>query len=489
MYVSASVSEHGRSPVRQTAFQALCSVRLSVVPAAVVFLAALGIGAGGRITAAHAQAAGDSTPQTPPTEGLTSEPTGGESLAPVGTASSEDLMTETPGTFLDEVKLTGYVENSGVLNLGDSGEGGVNELRFYDFEDEVSFNMAELALKKDPSDAYPLGFGLVVTGGRDAQKNHALGLFREVEDVFPFEDTAEFDLQEVYGSYRLPVGKGLTLKAGKFVTLLGSEVIEGPLNLNVSRSLLFVYSIPLTHVGALASYPVGERVSLTAGPVLGWDVLDDNNDRLSWMGQVAVTPAENLATNLQLIVGPEQLDNDPVRWVADLVVNYTGIERLTLGLNGDYGHEDDEASLVAASAAGGNGESPTGVTGASLTGEAGVTPPGGSGASPIADSDASWWGLAGYAAYDWTAKFRTAGRLEYFDDSDGVRTLALGAGEPVSLWELTATAQYNIWNGLFGRLEYRHDGADREVFDLDGAGVPTSETQDTVTLAVYYAFF
>ena len=387
-----------------------------------------------------------------------------QSAAPIPTVGGEPAATEEEGTdpaeaptFLEEIKLSAYVENSGVVNLAGSDVGEVNELRLYDFESDYSFNMAELALKKDPSDTRPFGFGVVVTAGRDAQKNHALGLFRDEEDVFPFEETSEFDLQEVYASYRVPVGGGLTLKAGKFVTLLGYEVIESPLNLNTSRSLLFVYSIPLTHVGALLSYPIGSRVSLTGGPVVGWDVLDDNNDRPSWLGQLAVTPAEGLVTNLQWIVGPEQFDTDNVRWVADLVVNYTGIERLTLGLNGDYGWENDEASLVAAS-----------------------TP----------EADASWWGVGGYAAYDWTDRLRTAGRFEYFQDTDGVRTLALGPGREVKLWESTATLQYNIWNGLFGRLEYRHDEADAPVFDVEEpGGSPTSDSQDTIGLSVYYTAF
>jgi hypothetical protein len=373
--------------------------------------------------------------------------------ASIGQAQTDPARTP---TLLEEIKLSAYVENSGIVNLAGSDVGEVNELRFYDSESDYSFNMAEVSVKKDLSDARPFGFGLVVTGGRDAQKNHALGLFREEEDIFPFEDTPEVDLQEVYASYRVPIGSGLTLKAGKFVTLLGYEVIESPLNLNASRSLLFVYSIPLTHVGGLLSYPLGSRVTLTGGPVVGWDVLDDNNGQPSWMGQLAVTPTGGLVTNFQVVAGPEQFDTDKVRWVGDLVVSYSGIEKLTLGLNGDYGWEDDEASLVAAG---------------------------------LPETDASWGGVAGYAAYDWTARLRTAGRVEYFDDTDGVRTLALGAGQGVKLWEVTATVQLNVWNGLFGRVEYRHDQADADIFDIQGAGgAPTSDTQDTVGFTLYYMF-
>ena len=96
-------------------------------------------------------------------------------------------------------------------------------------------------------------------------------------DQFPFRNTPRYDLEEAYGSYAIPLGNGLTVKAGKFVTLLGYEVIEAPNNLTFSRSFLFSLAIPLTHVGALVTYPVFDWLSLTAGPVVGWDIGDDNN--------------------------------------------------------------------------------------------------------------------------------------------------------------------------------------------------------------------
>lgn len=366
---------------------------------------------------------------------------------------------EKPKTLLEEIVLFAYVENSAVWNLNGTGRGDVNELRFYDLDGGYTFNMAEFSVKKDPSDRYPFGFGLVVTAGRDAQKNHAIGIFRDDDDTFPFRNTSVFDLQEAYGSYKIPVGSGLTVKAGKFVTLLGYEVIESPNNLNFSRSFLFSFAIPLTHVGALASYSFTDWLSVTAGPVVGWDVADDNNDKLSWMGQIALTPIKDLTTSLNWITGPEQFNNGEIRTVLDLVVNYTGIKGLTLGLNFDYGWEEDEAALVASG-------------------------------TRSKTTDATWWGVAGYAAYDWTEKLRTAARLEYFNDAESVRTAARAAGSRTSLWELTATAQYKIWKGLVGRLEYRHDQANEKVFKLrDHGTTPTAKDQDTLTAALYYSFF
>ncbi|HTO11806.1 MAG TPA: hypothetical protein VMQ51_09550, partial [Candidatus Binatia bacterium] len=117
-----------------------------------------------------------------------------------------------PKSYLEEVMLFSYVENSYTWNLGDTSKGRVNDLRFYDFDDGYTFNIAEFSLKKDPSERYPFGYGLVLTAGVDSQKNHALGIFRGDDDQFAFRNTPRFDLQEAYISGRVPLGNGLVLK-------------------------------------------------------------------------------------------------------------------------------------------------------------------------------------------------------------------------------------------------------------------------------------
>jgi len=87
-----------------------------------------------------------------------------------------------PKTYLEELTLYSYIENSFVGNLRTTGRGDVNELRFYDHDNGYTFNAAELSLKKDPSERYRLGYGVVVTAGLDSQKNHSLGIFRDRDD-------------------------------------------------------------------------------------------------------------------------------------------------------------------------------------------------------------------------------------------------------------------------------------------------------------------
>ncbi len=370
---------------------------------------------------------------------------------------------EKPKTFWEENKLFGYIENSFTANLSGSGRGGVNELRFYDFHEGYTFNMAEFSLKKDPSEKYPFGYGLVVTAGIDSQKNHSFGIFRDENDAFPFRNTEKFDLQEAYLSGTVPVGSGLTLKAGKFVTLLGYEVIESPNNLNFSRGYLFELAVPLTHTGGLASYTFTDWFNVTAGVVLGWDDSKNVNDRVSYTGQFAFTPVKDFTANLNWIAGPEQIDNNNhQRYVLDWVLNYTGFKNWTLGVNVDYGHEQKEAFVESL--------------------------------GTRKNTDATWWGWAGYVAYDWTESLRTAVRQEFFRDAAGARS---GSGIGTDLWSTTATIQYKIWKGLVGRVEYRHDASDEKVFrvrysrpDITAQGLlPRGKSLDTISVSLYYSFF
>ena len=379
--------------------------------------------------------------------------------APTPPAESAPASEEKTPSFRDELRLFAYLEMSYTWNLGGASRGGVNELRVYDNIEGFTFNLAEFSVKKDPSERYPFGFGLVLTLGQDAQKNHSLGIFRGEDDESPFRNTSHFDLQEAYLSVRIPVGTGLILKAGKWVSLLGYEVIESPNNLNFSPGYLFNFAGPFTNTGVSATYSIADWITVVAAVTTGSDTSADNNDRPTYGGGFQLTPGKDLTFTVGTLVGPEQNDNNThIRWVLDLVGVYTGIDKLTLAGEITGGKEAHDPSLAAV--------------------------------NTRQDTDASWWGWGLWAAYDWTSRFRTALRQEYFKDADGART---GFGNELSLWSTTLTFQYKIWRGLVSRLEYRHDQANerafRERYDKTRALVPTSHSMDTISLSAYYTFF
>ena len=364
-----------------------------------------------------------------------------------------------PPSFRDELKLFAYVEQSFTWNANGAGRGGVNELRVYDFYEGFTFNVAEFSIKKDPSERYPFGFGLVLTTGQDAQKNHSLGLFRDEDDEFPFRNTAYFDLQEAYFSVKIPLGSGVTIKGGKWVSLLGYEVIESPNNLNFSRGILFNLAGPLTHTGGVINYSFTDWLTVQVGAVTGSDTSADNNRSPSFTGGFLVAPSKEFYVLVGTVVGPEQTnDNTHQRWILDAVAVYTGIHKRTLAGELTGGKETREASEVAA--------------------------------GTRQDRDATWWGWGFWGAYDFTERFRVALRQEYFKDAQGART---GLDNKVSLWTTTVTLQYRIWRGLVGRAEYRHDQADEKVFharyDDNHVLAPTARSMNTFSLSMYYTFF
>src|SRR5690348_7005482 len=194
-------------------------------------------------------------------------------------------------SYLEELMLFAYIEDSYVLKLGNQGHGNVNELRFYDHDTGNSFNAAELSVKKDPSARHPFGYGVALTAGIDSQKNHSLGIFRDADDSPPlYRNTERVDVPEAYASSLIPLSEGLTLKAGKWATLIGYEVYESPKNLNFSRSFLYTLGTPYTHTGLLATYPFTTWFSLTLGFTNGWDSSDNLNGYLKPTGSFAFTP-------------------------------------------------------------------------------------------------------------------------------------------------------------------------------------------------------
>jgi hypothetical protein len=410
-----------------------------------VAVAALAVGTVGPVWAQTPAPAAPAPPAAPKEEKLTEQKEG-----------------DKPKTLWDEFKLSSYIEMGATFNLnggskgvpGATSNGWTNPLRFYDIDQGYTFNMAELSIKRDPDEAFPFGMGLALTAGQDAQKNHSIGILRDDNDAFPFRNTPVFDVQEAYISARIPIGNGPVLKVGKFVTLLGYEVIESPANLNYSRGYLFGLAIPLTTTGGLVSYSFTDQLSAQAGLVLGWDRSNTDNVGPSGTGQIAFTPTKDLSTALNFIVGPEASgDKNPIRWVVDLTANYTGLSNFTFGFNFDYGSQANDVFLSS---------------------------------QGLGDKSASWYGIAAYAAYDFLKDFRVALRQEWFNDVDGVRT---GTVDGVTLFSTTATLQYNIWKGLFTRGEYRHDSANEAVYGCRAATGCLKKAQDTLSASLYYKFF
>jgi len=347
--------------------------------------------------------------------------------------------------WVRNLSLSGFVDASYVYNT-QRPESRANSLRVFDTEaNGFQPHALDLVVQKPVSEDSRVGFRGELIFGEDAEVLGSVttGLGSQTDEV---------DLFQAYAEALLSVGNGLNVKFGKFATLHGAEVVASKDNWNFSRSFLFGYAEPITHTGVRLSYPFADWFTGIFGVSNGWDVVDDNNTAktVEWQGSFIPSPKTTLSvTGMH---GAEQTgDNRDKRHLFGLVAGYNPTDKLGFKLAYDYGHEQDAVS-----------EGP--------------------------DEDASWQGVAGYARYQFNDWYALAGRAEYFDDSDGVRTgvrTGARAATSVGLWELTLTNEFKVYKDLITRLEYRHDHASDAVF---AAGSSFDNTQDTLSAEVIYPF-
>jgi hypothetical protein len=320
--------------------------------------------------------------------------------------------------------------------------------RYFDKDyNKLSFNDLNITLEKPEKD-WGVGFKLVGDFGRTAELLREATLWGR---TLHREPSAE--LREAFLTTTIPMGAGLQIKGGLFVTTLGAEIIPAPgaYNDNISRSFLFNFAIPFRHLGVLFTYPVHKVLSIYAGPVTGWDNPRDNNNQPSVLGGINFTPLDAFSLASNAIYGPEQRHRTgPKRFTWSNVATIKPFDPLTLVAEYTFGFEED----------------------ASLGGT----------------RDARWRGLAGYASYAWTDRFTTAVRAEGFNDRDGAR---LG-GEPfgthaqVKVAEVTLTGAYKFTKMFLGRAEVRQDWANRRFYQRGSSNADKNQT--TFALQLLYTY-
>lgn len=346
--------------------------------------------------------------------------------------------------FMHDLTISGMVSSSVNYNANEPDDR-VND--FHQFDGTVNtfqVDQAQLIFHKHPEEG--VGFRTDI-------------IFAEVADNIASGGTSSsdnVDLEQAYVNYRASVyDRPLDIWFGKYVTLAGAEVIEDPSNTNwnITHSFMFYYSIPFTHTGARASYAATDWLTAIAGVNNGWDLLTDNNHAKTLETGLSLTPNDWLNWFTSFYHGAEQAtDQGNQRSMVSSVVTLKPMENLTAMIDTVYGFEEHAVSTT---------------------------------------QDAEWWGIAGYLRYMLSEKWGVSGRLEFFDDNDGIRTVSGSAnGGPGTrtaqeLWEVALTTDYQLYEGLLVRAEYRHDESDQNLFTDKGT---LDDSQDLVSLQAIYAF-
>jgi hypothetical protein len=298
-------------------------------------------------------------------------------------------------------------------------------LRSFDFQHNAfSLSAAEVNFTKAPTADSPVGFRTDLFFGKAADLTAAFEPEPDGKEIYKH-------VQQAYVS--VLTGK-VQWDAGKFVTPIGTEVIESQDNWNYTRSVLFGYAIPFYHLGVRATVPVSAKLSFAGYLVNGWNNASELDGGKTFAIGATLKPTDSVTWVANYMVGKEATDLD-TRDLFDTTLTVAASSKLSLMGNFDFGKE----------------------------------------------GDVEWWGIAAYAKYQATQSWAVAARYEYLDDTKG-GFMTFGTKAQT----ITVTSDHTIAGALKARLEYRTDFADEDIFEKDDGSFKGSQT--TLTVGIVCSF-
>ncbi len=343
--------------------------------------------------------------------------------------------------------------------------GRVNLLRAYDvLSNEFSLNQAGAVFERAPDPSAGRRWG----GRLDLQFGQAAETLQGNPSNEPRPDIYR-NVFQAYGSYVVPIGKGLNIDFGKWSSSIGIEGNYTKDQLNYSRSFWFDY-LAFYHMGARVTFPINDRFALNYWIVNGTNQVEATNGFKDELFGFTAKPQKALTWTMNYYLGQEHPDRAvaancgpvPVQpglcftaitpapngktHIFDSYAIWQATNRLTLQIEGDY-----VIQRLWQNAAPGESSAPSHVDGG-----------------------------AAYIGYQLTPKFSLATRAEYMSDRQG-----LFSGIPQALKENTATFDYKVANGLLMRYEWRRDFSNQRSFLSDRQGV-FDKQQNTATLGLIW---
>jgi hypothetical protein len=381
-------------------------------------------------------------------------------------ASAQDTKKMVQNNFVETaqkgIKLSGYVDAGYSYNFTGAANGtsDVSGRFGSDTAAKGDFNLyaVKIALEKalTSENKAQAGFRTDVMIGEDA--NYLINRGTTYNQTNDQQNSNALFLEQAYVSIRAPVGNGWDFKVGKFVSILGYEVIERPANMNVTYGLLW-QQMPLYYTGVLSSYKFDDYLDAKLGVVNGSQT--DNNTTTGLNGDgCAVLAALNVtapggnanwSNNFQY---SSNNDNNTASTVSDGSTTSTAVENGSSGTGytfiynswGNWAPKFANDKLLFAfnallGTASTNDNNPT---------QAGTT----------------WFGAGAYAKYQFNDWFSLCSRGEYLGGNNPAKVSDSYQNQNLSLWEYTLTAGFNVIDNLLIRAEYRLDWGTNSVNNL-----------------------
>jgi hypothetical protein len=401
-------------------------------------------------------------------------------------ASAQDTKKMVQNNFVETaqkgVKLSGYIDSGYSYNFTGSGNQSQVQGRFgSDTAQRGDFNLyaAKIAIEKALTSANKAqaGFRTDIMLGEDASYflNRTAGSTGNTNN-----NSNSLFLEQAYVEIRAPVGNGWDFKVGKFVSILGYEVMERPANMNTTFGLLFNV-MPLYYTGVLSSYKFDDYLDAKLGVVNGSN--SDNNtttnpngsDGVALLAALNVTAPggnANWSNNFQYSTGN---DNNTSVSQTNTSINTSSatttanVSAYTLIYNtwGNWAPKFANDKLLLA-------------FNALLGSTSGTAGNFNNGAATSASVGSTWYGAGAYAKYQFNDWFSLCSRGEYLGSNNsqafgnqGSNNTATSNVTGNNLWEYTLTAGFNVIDNLLIRAEYRMDWGSN-IYNTGTSSVPSS---------------
>jgi len=342
--------------------------------------------------------------------------------------------------------------------------GRVNLLRAYDvLSNEISLNQASVVLEHAPDVSAGRRWGARV----DLQFGQATDTLQGNPSNEPRPQIYR-NIFQAYGTYVVPLGRGINVDVGKWGSSLGIEGNYTKDQVNYSRSYWFDF-LPFYHMGARVSIPLSDSFSVNYWIVNGTNQVEATNGFKDELFGFTAKPHKRVNWTMNYYLGQEHPDRRvsdcgpiPVQpglcfaeitpapngrtHIFDSYVTWQATPKLAFALEGDY-----FIQRLWANAAPGQSSAP-----------------------------AHNEGGAAYIQYQLARNITIASRAEYMSDRGG-----LFSGIAQALKENTVTFDYRVADGLLMRYEWRRDYSNQPTFLTDVQGV-LKKDQSTATLGLIW---
>ena len=196
-------------------------------------------------------------------------------------------------------------------------------------------------------------------------------------------------LPQVYLEALIPIGSGLSVKAGHFYSIMGYESPMSTENFFYSHSYSMQYAEPLTHTGGLFSYSPSNNFTLHAGITNGWNRFDSQNGKLGFLfGFQWESEIDSFAYSMHY--GSEESTGDENRFAYSMVYTRELNSCFSYVFQHDFGTEQNLKTTAA-----------------------------------FTTTDAYWYSFNQYLYYHHTKDLDLGIRAEWFVDEDNARVIGV----------------------------------------------------------------